>query len=138
MILVTSRRESPWHREQHYFLALEHLVGGLPAGSLGRHHAKLSFGNMIAHLDGHGLILVSFGGWKMTPSTDADGAGTYARQPPPYLPRVRGGREGAGARKTIAPSGTADSSLSGKICAGLVDVIPGRPLPRWRFRLTPK
>src|SRR5262249_50932585 len=42
------------------------------------------------------------GGWKMTPSTDADGPGTDARQPPPYPPPHAGeGREGAGARKTI-------------------------------------
>jgi hypothetical protein len=36
---------------------------------------------MIAHLDGHGLILVSFGGWKMTPmpvNGRSAGAGIYS------------------------------------------------------------
>src|SRR5260370_38737237 len=89
MILMTGRREGPGHREQHHFLAIEYLVGGLPAGSFGRHHAKLCFGNMIAHLDGHSFDPRFFWSWKMTPS--ADGA-VEACQPLPALLGARASR----------------------------------------------
>src|SRR6266404_3089691 len=43
MVLVAGRREGAGDGEQHDLLALEDLVGGLPARTLGRHHSELRF-----------------------------------------------------------------------------------------------
>src|SRR5262249_33389368 len=72
--------------------------------AFGRHHTKLSLRHMIAHLDGHSLVLVSFGSCKTTPSADADGG-------LPSLPsRACGGALARGALRL--PRGAYARSLS--------------------------
>src|SRR5262249_38598135 len=89
VVAVAGRREGAGHSKQHDLLALEHLVGGLPARPFGRHPSELCLGKAIADLDGHGgsslIAGVDEDGWRVLATKRR-----YGRKPSPWGSRRRG------------------------------------------------